>query len=302
MHLRSFRYHPPVSRSGSMSSKLPITVAIPVRNEERNLPSCLARLSRFERVVVLDSCSTDRTAEIARGAGADIVEFRWNGQFPKKRNWYMRNHRVETPWVFFLDADEFVDDRFCDELERTLATTSHSGFWINYTNWFMGRELKHGDANRKLALFRVGAGEYERILEDSWSTLDMEVHEHPVLSGSVGEIAARIDHRDYRGLDHWFRKHNDYSTWEARRLIALRRDGLDAHPELTARQLRKYRSVGKWWLPIAYFAGTFFGRRGFLDGYPGFVYASCKAVYFWQIGLKAREILEENSTTGDRQR
>jgi glycosyltransferase involved in cell wall biosynthesis len=269
--------------------KLPVTVAIPVRNEERNLPLCLERLGRFERVIVLDSCSTDRTAEIARSAGADVLEFRWNGQFPKKRNWYLRNNRVDTPWVFFLDADEFVDDRFCDELERTLPSTSHSGFWINYTNWFMGRELRYGDANRKLALFRAGAGEYERILEDSWSNLDMEVHEHPVLSGTIGEIGARIDHRDYRGLDHWFRKHNDYSTWEARRLIALRREGLEAHPELTARQLRKYRSVGKWWLPGAYFANAYFGRRGFLDGYPGFVFACCKASYFWHIGLKCRE-------------
>lgn len=270
-------------------AKLPVTVAIPVRNEERNLPACLERLGRFERVVVLDSASTDRTAEIARAAGAELVEFRWDGQFPKKRNWYLRNHRVPTQWVFFLDADEFVDDRFCDELERTLPGTPHAGFWINYTNWFMGRELRHGDANRKLALFRVGAGEYERIQEDSWSNLDMEVHEHPVLEGSVGEIGARIDHRDYRGLDHWFRKHNDYSTWEARRLIALRRDGLDAHPELTPRQLRKYRSIGKWWLPAAYFASFYVAKRGFLDGYPGFAYACCKAAYFWQIGLKCGE-------------
>jgi glycosyltransferase involved in cell wall biosynthesis len=275
-------------------AKLPVTVVIPVRNEERNLPGCLERLGRFERVVVLDSGSTDRTAAIARTSGAKVLEFRWNGQFPKKRNWYLRNHRVETPWVFFLDADEFVDDRFCDELERTLPGTEHVGFWINYTNWFMGRELRHGDANRKLALFRVGSGEYERIKEDSWSNLDMEVHEHPVLSGTVGEIGARIDHRDYRGLGHWFQKHNDYSAWEARRLIALRHDGLDAHPELTSRQLSKYRSIGKWWFPATYFSIFYLAKRGFLDGYPGFVYACCKSVYFWQIGLKA---LEAESTT-----
>ena len=71
--------------------------------------------------------------------------------------------------------------------------------------------------------------------------------------------------------------------------MALWREGLEAHPELTSRQFRKYRSVGKWWLPGAYFANTYFGRRGFLDGYPGFVFACCKASYFWHIGLKCRE-------------
>jgi glycosyltransferase involved in cell wall biosynthesis len=270
--------------------KLPVTVAIPVRNEERNLGACLERLGRFERIVVLDSRSTDGTAEIARAAGAEVIEFAWDGRFPKKRNWYLRNFVPSTPWVLFLDADEFVDDRFCDELERVLAGTGNVGFWLNYSNWFMGRELRHGDANRKLALFRFGAGEYERIQEDSWSSLDMEVHEHPVLAGAVGEIMSRVDHRDYRGLDHWFRKHNDYSTWEARRLSVLREQGIGANTGLTPRQVRKYRSIGRWWLPAAYFAHVYVLRRGFLDGYPGFVFALCKAFYFWQIGLKCREL------------
>ncbi len=268
---------------------LPVTVVIPVRNEEKNLPECLSRLGRFARVLVVDSGSTDATCSIATAAGAEVVQFAWDGKFPKKRNWVLRQGVVKTPWVFFLDADEFVDEAFCEELRRTLPGTMHAGFWINYHNWFLGRRLHHGDANRKLALFRCGAGEYERIDEDRWSTLDMEVHEHPVLNGTVGEIAAKVDHRDYRGLEHWLRKHNDYSSWEAQRFKSLRDSGALQGAQLTTRQRRKYQSLGAWWLPAAYFLDVYLRKGGIRDGYPGFAYAVAKAIYFWNIGLKVRE-------------
>ncbi|MBU6210408.1 MAG: glycosyltransferase, partial [Planctomycetes bacterium] len=60
--------------------RLPVTVAIPVRNEARGLAACLERLKRFERVVVIDSNSTDRTCDVARTHGADVLQFQWNGR------------------------------------------------------------------------------------------------------------------------------------------------------------------------------------------------------------------------------
>ena len=120
-----------------MGEPIPVTVAIPARNEAGNLVACLPRLGAFARVAVIDSGSTDRSREIVSAAGAEWIEFRWDGRFPKKRNWFLRNHRISTPWVLFLDADELVDEAFCDELRRTLPSTSHSGFWLNYDNWFL---------------------------------------------------------------------------------------------------------------------------------------------------------------------
>ena len=142
--------------------RLPVTVCIPVRNEERNLPGCLNALGKdFAAIVVVDSGSTDRTQEIAAEAGAVVLDFVWDGKFPKKRNWALRNYAFKTPWVLFLDADEQVTPAFVKELRGALAATPHAGFWISLTNWFMGHPLNYGDVFHKLALFRVGAGEYE---------------------------------------------------------------------------------------------------------------------------------------------
>jgi glycosyltransferase involved in cell wall biosynthesis len=175
--------------------KIPVTVVVPVKNEEAGLGRCLERLTRFAEVIVVDSSSTDRTPEIAREYGAKLINFVWNGRYPKKRNWLLLNHTLASEWVLFLDADEFADDAFCDAVDAAVRSNTHNGYWLNYTIYFLGRELRHGVPQRKLALFRTGHGLYERIDEESWSQLDMEIHEHPVIDGTVGEIVARIDHK-----------------------------------------------------------------------------------------------------------
>lgn len=293
------------------TAKLPVTVVIAVKNEERNLPLCLERLSRFSKIVVIDSGSTDQTRAIAEKFGCEFIPFKWDGHYPKKRNWYLLNHHVDTPWVFFLDADEYVTDEFVNELERAIVKTQHAGFWVNYSNYFLGQELKHGVPQLKLPLFKVGAGLYERINEDAWSSLDMEVHEHPVLQGSVGELKSKIDHNDFKGLHSYIAKHNEYSSWEARRYMKLRNAGatmrasttatavtetgttpnvLADSEHFTATQRRKYSNLTHWWLAPAYFLYTFVYKLGFLDGRAGYAFARMKAIYFWQIRLKIAEI------------
>ena len=269
--------------------QLPVTVVIPVKNEERNLPFCLERLSRFATVVVVDSGSTDRTREIALAHGCEFVEFRWDGHFPKKRNWLLMNHPPQTPWVFFLDADEYLSASFVDELAAALKATTHVGFRVAYSTYFLDQELRHGAAMIKLPIFKVGSGLYERIDEDGWSSLDMEVHEHPVLDGSIGELRTKVEHRDYKGLHAYIARHNEYSTWEARRYTKLMQTP-EARARFTSDQRRKYQSLTCWWLAPAYFFYSYFYKRGFLDGVAGFAFAKMKAIYFSQIRLKIREL------------
>ena len=277
---------PPPANTGQ---RLSLTAVVPVKNEARNLPACLASITVAAQVLVVDSRSTDATAAIAAAAGARVIDFDWAGGFPKKRNWMLRTHAFETDWVLFLDADERLTPAFERELETALGRADRVGYWLNYHNHFMGRVLRHGVPQRKLALFRVGAGFYERIEDPGWSALDMEVHEHPILEGPVGEISAPIEHEDFRGLRHFIARHNEYSSWEAGRYVALVSDS-QAWAGLTSRQRGKYKNLSHWWFAPMYFLYTYVWKGGALDGAPGLVYAFMKFIYFAEVYLKIMEL------------
>ena len=274
-----------------MSPLLDLTIAIPVKNEEKNLPKCLAAIGDdfASRVVVIDSNSTDRTCELAMGFGA-VVEFAWNGKFPKKRNWYLRNHTPNTKWILFLDADEYLTEDFKNEVRKALQKDDKVGFWLSYTVYFLGKQLKGGYPLRKLALFQVGAGEYEWVDEEQWSELDMEVHEHPVLKGEVGVIRSKIDHQDFRGVSNFVIKHNEYASWEAARFLRGASDP-KFFAKLTWKQRLKYRLMqNSVLLGPAFFCGSFFLLGGFRDGARGLAHAILRMSYYVQVFCKIREL------------
>jgi glycosyltransferase involved in cell wall biosynthesis len=271
----------------SIENKIAVTVIVPVKNEELNLSACLEKLKSFEQIIVVDSGSTDRTPEIVRQFGAEYVNFEWNGQFPKKRNWALRNLPIRNEWVLFIDADEFVSDAFLNELQEKITDSTKNGYWVIFKNHFMGKQLNHGYEFKKLPLIRLGKGEYERIDEDSWSHLDMEVHEHPIIEGEVGQFREAIIHNDYRGLDHYIARHNAYSTWEAKRFLQLEKNGF---MNMTYHQKLKYKLMQTPLLPIAYFFGAYILMGGFLDGRAGLNIALYKANYFFQIKTKIEEL------------
>lgn len=270
-----------------------LIVAIPVKNEARNLRGCLEAIgAEFgQRIVILDSGSSDGTAEIARTWGAEVVDFKWDGKFPKKRNWFLRNHKPATEWVLFLDADEYITEEFKQEVAEAIKRPDIDGYWLNYSVYFMGQKLKGGYPLKKLALFRVGAGEYEKIEEDQWSKLDMEVHEHPILKGAVGEIRSRIDHRDFHGISHYVTKHNEYSSWEAARFLSSI-DGQD-QSNLTWKQRIKYRLMRSPFVGIVYFFGSYVFMGGFRDGSRGLAFALMKLAYFTQVYCKIVERISQ---------
>lgn len=261
-----------------------LTIAIPVKNEALNLPDCLKSVREFSHIVIVDSGSADATCEIARAANCEVVSFHWDGRFPKKRNWLLRNYPFKTPWVLFLDADERMTEAVVKELETVLPDTKHDAFLLRYDNWFMGRLLRHGDFTHKTALLRIGHGAYEKISECKWSSLDMEIHEQLVVEGTVGVCKARLEHHDRRSLKSYYARHNEYSSWEAKRFAALKDFSV-----LTGRQKLKYGLLCRKWFPWAYFLAGYLFKGGFLDGAPGYYFALGKMFYFSQVQAKIRE-------------
>ena len=268
-------------------NKIPITVIVSVKNEELNLPSCLEKLKQFDQIIVVDSGSTDNTRSIASNMGAEVLQFQWNGKFPKKRNWALQNANLRHEWILFLDADEFVTENFVKEVEIKTQDPNFNGFTIQFENYFMGRKLKYGYGFQKSALFKKSKGAYEKIEEDLWSHLDMEVHEHPIIEGKVGVIKAKVVHKDFKDLEHYIAKHNAYSSWEAQRYLQLKNSKNEL---LSFNQKIKYRLLNTGLLPTVYFLGAYFLKLGFLDGKEGFYLARFKSHYFFQIQTKVNSI------------
>lgn len=271
-----------------------LTIVIPVKNEEVNLPECLKNLQGLQNVIIVDSDSKDKTVEIAKSYNREVIQFIWNGRFPKKRNWILRNYSFATPWVMFLDADERITEKWIQEVACVLdknLNSSVDAFVCYYDNWFMGRVLHYGDVMRKTAILRVGKGEYEWIDENKWSTLDMEIHEHLVVNGDICEIKSRLEHYDKRSFESHWQKHQQYADWECNRYNALVKEcgGVEKSPKLTKRQKIKYRHITKWYFPSLYFCVSYIIKRGILDGMAGFKFALFKARYFYLIRAKIIE-------------
>jgi hypothetical protein len=157
----------------------------------------------------------------------------------------------------------------------------------------LGKSLKGGYPLRKLALFKVGTGEYEKIEEDHWSTMDMEIHEHPILTGSIGTINSKIDHQDFRGVDNYVKKHIEYASWEASRYLKTINDP-EIRSKWTWKQKIKYQFMGSSLIGPIYFLGSFLLLGGFKDGARGFVFAILKMAYFTQIYCKVKELEKQH--------
>ncbi len=274
---------------------LDLTIAIPVKNEEINLGGCLDAIGSgwAKKIVVIDSGSSDATAQIVTRRGVELIDFKWDGNFPKKRNWFLRNHTPDTKWILFLDADEYITTNFKTEVEKAILKDSYVGFWLNYTIYFLDKPLKGGYPLTKLALFQVGMGEYEKIEEEKWSGMDMEIHEHPILQGPVGSIKSKIDHRDLRGVDSYLRKHIDYSTWEAARFSTLQNDSV-LRKQFTWKQKIKYKLLNTVLIGPIFFIGSFIFMGGFRDGSRGFAFAIFKMAYFTQIYCRLKEVNDKS--------
>ena len=125
--------------------KLPVSVIIPVRNEAKNLPRCLQALREVGEVYVIDSQSTDNTVEIARSQGAQVIQFHYQGGWPKKRQWAMNTLPLAYEWILLLDADEVLTPELAEEIREAIQNPAVDGYSILLRIWFLGRVLRHGD-------------------------------------------------------------------------------------------------------------------------------------------------------------
>lgn len=280
-----------------MSSPCPISILIPAKNECANLRDCLASCSFAAEVVVVDSGSTDGTREIAAEFGAQVVDFKWDGKFPKKKNWALAHIPWRHEWIFILDADERITPALADELRRVAAAPDCDGYYVNRRFWFLDGWLLHCGyyPSWNLRFFRHRLGRYEQFsgVSDTGSG-DNEVHEHVILDGRIGRLGGELEHYAFPTVAIWVEKHNRYSNWEARLLNSS--SGREAattatiDPVLARKRRLKNLASHLPFRPALRFFYHYFVRAGFLDGYRGFVFCRLMAFYEFLSVTKANEL------------
>ncbi len=274
-----------------------IEVVIPAFNEEVNLPHALRSVVGWaDKVWVIDSESTDRTRDIAKEMGAQVIIQPWLG-YARQKNWALDNLPFQSDWVFILDSDEAISDELRKELlgvaGKPVASVPEAGYYVNRLTFFLGRPIRHCGyyPSYNLRFFKRGKARYE----------EREVHEHMMVDGTTARLRHDMTHEDRRGLEHLIAKHNRYSTLEARE---LRREQMTEEkkelPELergiALRRFLKRRVLPK--LPLSgvwRFMYMYVLRLGFLDGVAGLRFCLLLSTYDLFISLK---LAEQRSLSG----
>lgn len=287
-----------------ISGKAPISVIVPVKNEAANLRRCLPALAWADEIWVIDSQSTDETAEVAAEFGAKVVQFRFNGTYPKKKNWSLENLPFANDWVLIVDADEVAPPELAEEITRRIATDEADGYYLNMKYFFLGRRIRHCGYSEcwNLRLFRHRLGRFEKMpVPPGARTGDNEAHEHVILQGRAERLVHELDHYAYPDLSTWLEKHDRYSTWEAIQRDHFKRDPI---PKGLGPGKRFKRILRKIYLrlpfrPVVRFVYAYFVRLGFLDGRAGLYFCGLLAFYEFLIDAKAYEIKVSQSSRTD---
>lgn len=225
-----------------------VSAVVITRNEQANIARCLESLRFCDEVIVLDCFSTDRTVEIAKRYTSQVHQMEWKGYVAQKN---AAVGLAQGDWILSLDADEEVSPALRHEIEVVLASdpresafsmprkTIHLGRWIRYGGWY---------PNRLVRLFRRQSG--------TW--VGVELHERWESTGDVGRLNSDLLHYSFSNLEDQITRNNLYSSLGARQL------------KVHGKQFSFFRLMAK---SGSKFCETYLLKRGFLDGYPGFIIA-----------------------------
>jgi hypothetical protein len=233
---------------------------------------------------------------LAQDHGAKVVQFDFNGIWPKKKNWALENLPFKHPWVFILDADEELTPDAEQELLGIVSQTNPQivGYWINRRFHFMGKWLKHAYyPNWNLRLFLHRLGRYEQLTAVETASGDNEVHEHVVVNGPVGHLKTEMNHYAFPNIGVFVEKHNRYSNWEAR--VALDHYLGQSDSSLQSKQVgwrRKLKALSQKlpFRPTLRFLYVYIYQKGFLDGAEGYYFARLHGIYEFLCVVKTIEL------------
>jgi glycosyltransferase involved in cell wall biosynthesis len=266
-----------------------ISVLILTKNEQQDLPGCLASLAWCDDIHVFDSMSTDDTVKIAERFGATVTQRAFDSESIHK-NWALANIPFKNDWVYQSDADE----RVTPELAMTLKDfAKNSGEYValrvQRRDYLMDQWLKHVTPSPfNIRFFKSKHVRYERLTNPV-----------TIVDGPIAETDQHFDHYPFsKGMAHWFTKHNNYSSAEAAQIVANRRAGSPfsmwkAFSSKDANERRFHQKELYYRLPLrplVMFSLLYIAKRGFLDGRAGLTFVVLRSIYEYMIVLKVKEL------------
>jgi glycosyltransferase involved in cell wall biosynthesis len=266
-----------------------ISILILTFNEEVNIARCLDSVSWSDDVLVVDSFSTDRTLEIAKGKGARVLQNRFVN-FAEQRNFGLAHGGFKYEWVLHLDADEVVSPELKEEMLAVVQRGERKAYRLASKMMFQGRWLKHSGLypwyqvrlgrHDRLKFVQVGHGQRENLPSEEVGTL-----KEPLIHYSFS-----------KGISDWVERHNRYSTAEADHACtdsargAIDWSGAFAFADgARRRRALKQLFASLPFRPTLRFIYMYLLRLGFLDGRAGFTYCRLLCFYEYFIVLKIRE-------------
>lgn len=242
---------------------IPVSVAIITKNEEKNITDALESVREFDDIVIVDSFSSDRTAEICGLYTGRIFQREWQGYARQKQ---MAVDLAKNEWVLILDADERVTPELREEIRSSVSDSSCRGFYIPRKSFFLGKWVRHSGwwPDYVLRLFRKDSGRLD----------DRHVHEKVVLNGKAGRLMNPLIHMAYRSIGEFLYKADRYSTLAA---IELKKENRHVNP------------ASFIFRPVITFLKIFLIRQGFRDGVNGLILSLLYSYYTFLKYVKAWE-------------
>lgn len=272
-----------------------LTTIILTKNEERHIARAIDSVAAIsDRIVIVDSGSTDRTIEIAREKGTQVLENPWVN-YATQFNWAIGELPSDTQWVLRLDADEFVTAELAREIAARLSVIGEEVGGINVSRrmCFLGCPIRWGGVFpiRVVRLFRYGRGR----VENRW------MDEHILIDDATADFRGEIIDDNRNSLTWWTEKHNSYASREVVDLLALE---YDLFQQETVADLTGGQAGAKRWLKekvyarlplgmraLIYFLYRFVIRLGFLDGRKGAAFHVLQGFWYrYLVDMKLQEV------------
>jgi glycosyltransferase involved in cell wall biosynthesis len=251
--------------------KIDITPLILTFNEKENIGRTLEQLSWAKEIVVIDSGSTDGTADFARAVHPNVrILTRAFDSFAGQCNFGLT--QINTEWVLSMDADYVLTSELITELAGLDPDPAVAGFAADFRYCIFGRPLRSSVYPARTVLYRRRLAKYRD-----------EGHGHRVtVQGKIDNLNGKIDHDDRKPFSHWLQSQNKYAKIEAKYLLAQLLEKLSA-PDRLRRKI--------FFAAPAMFFYLLFARGLILDGWPGWIYVCQRTIA--ELLLSLRMLIEK---------